>query len=255
MSAIIIPQLTTVHLVGSLGRAVGRTTWHLDVKSASEAIRAIDINTRGKLAAYLSGPARDRHYRVALQKRDNVIDPQELVHRSGHSTIYIMPTVRGRNSGVGKIVAGIALLALATLGGQGYLGSTAYGLLGGGSAITTAAGYGVVGGFSLLGTAIAGFGVSLLLGGVSQLLAPKPQGDVTPEEQRASTTFPGNTTAVVQGGNIPLVYGRALVSPTPISVTISNNDVTITSAGTVGTVDQTTLEGGGVQYGNGEENP
>lgn len=245
------PTLTTVYLVGSLGRAMRRTKWELDVKSVSEAVRAIDINTRGALAAYLSGPARDRHYKIALQKRDAVIDPAEMSHRSGRSTIYIMPTIRGRKGGVGKILLGVALVALAFTGAGAMLGSTMYGIMGGTAGVSLGAGgYAAVAGLSLIGTAVAGFGVSLILGGITQLITPKAQGDVTPEEQRASTTFPGNTTAVVQGGAIPLVYGHALVSPTPISVTIANNDVSISNAGVVAGRTTWNLEGGGVQYGN-----
>ena len=55
------PNLTTIHLVGSLGERFGKT-WHLDVKSPAEAIRAIDVNTRGALAAYLRGPGRERGF-------------------------------------------------------------------------------------------------------------------------------------------------------------------------------------------------
>ncbi len=228
-------ELTKVVLVGSLGQAVGLSEWHLDVKSPREALRAIDINTRGKLEAYLSGPARDRLYRIALQKRDNVIDAKaELGNRSGRSTIYIMPTVRGRNSGVGKVIAGIVLVALAIVSQQ-------YELLPG----ILSGGVGLVGGAA--GGIIAGFGVSLILGGISQILAPKPQGPNASPEQAQSTGFPGNAGAVSQGSAIPVVYGRALVSPTPVAVTTTNNDVSSTSAGTLGDVTTTNLQGGGQQ--------
>lgn len=251
MSAVATPtSLTTVHLVGSLGRAMGRAEWNLDVKSVAEAIRAIDINTKGRLAAYLSGPAAQRNYRVALQKRENVIDPKEATHRSGRSTIYIMPTIRGRDSGVGKVIAGIGLIALAFTGAGALLGSTMYGLMGGTSAALVGGSYVATAGLSMLGYAVAGFGVSLLLGGITQLITPKPpNGQTTAEAQRASTTFPGNATVVVQGGAIPLVYGRMLTPPTPVSITIDNNDVSISDAGTEGGVNTDYLEGGGVQYG------
>lgn len=215
-------QLTTVYLVGSLGKAMGRSEWQLDVKSPGEALRAINANTRGKLEQYLTGPARDRLYRVALQKRDNVIDTEEVGHRSGRSTIYIMPTIRGRNSGVGKIIAGALLIVAAIYTGQ-------YELLGSYSTIAA--------------TVITSFGVSLVLGGIAQLLTPKAQTNAQP----TSTVFPGNSDAVVQGGCVPVVYGHALVSPIPISITITNNDVSTTAAGTLGSVDTTNLPGGGQQ--------
>ncbi len=226
-------ELTKIVLVGSLGKAVGRSEWHLDVKSPAEALRAIDVNTRGALFTYLGGPARERLYRVALQKRDNVIDTKEVGNRSGRATVYIMPTIKGRNSGVGKIIAGALLIIAAVITQQYYL-------LG---ALTTATGGLTLAGYAVL-TATS-FGISLVLGGISQLLTPGAQ---TPGAQQNSTVFPGNNAAVTQGSCIPVVYGHALVSPIPISITQSNNDVSTSAAGTLGGVDTTPLLGGGSQF-------
>lgn len=227
-TATLAPKLTTVYLVGSLGRAMGRERWELDVKSTAEAIKAININTRGALERYLGGPAKERLYKVAIQKRSNVIDPAELGNRSGHGTIFIMPTIRGRNSGAGKIIVGAALIALAF--------------------INPAAAFATAKGLTLLGTVTVGFGTSLLLGGITQLLTPTPKGPAGQEEQRQSSTFAGNASAVVQGSCVPVVYGRALVSPIPVSITFDNNDVSVTDAGDVGVVTVDNLQGGGQQY-------
>jgi len=229
------PELTTVYLVGALGRAMGCHVWKLDVKSTSEAIRAININTRGKLEQYLAGPAREQCYQIALQKRTNVIDPKEMSHRSGRGDIYIMPTIQGRNSGVGKIITGVALVALALVSQQYELLPYAW------SAVGTTA-------WATAGTIAIGFGASLILGGITQLLTPTPQGpSAAGEDPKSSTFFQGNATSVVQGGCVPLVYGRALVSPIPISITLENSDVPTTDAGYTGTVTTTNLNGGGVQ--------
>ena len=234
------PKLTTIHLVGSLGRAIGHTKLEMDVFSVAEAVRAIDIVTNGKLSTYLGGPARDKLYRIAIQKRDNVIGKEELHHRSGRSTIYIMPTIRGRNSGAGKILAGIGILALTYF--TGGLGAGLSGWAGAGATATAGAS------LSFLGTVAVGFGVSLLIGGITQLLTPKPQGPQETAEQAQSTSFAGNATAVVQGGCVPVVYGRALMPAIPISITVSNDNVPITDAGNLGTVTVTPLPGGGIDY-------
>ena len=228
-TATLAPKLTTVYLVGSLGRAMGKEKWELDVKSTAEAIKAININTRGALERYLGGPAKERLYRVAIQKRSNVIDPNELGNRSGYGTIFIMPTIRGRNSGAGKIIAGAALIALAFVPG-----------------VQAFAIAGLKAGF--LSNALIGFGASFLIGGITQLLTPTPKGPAGQEEQRQSSTFAGNASAVVQGSCVPVVYGRALVSPIPVSVTFDNNDVSVTDAGNVGVVTVDNLQGGGQQY-------
>ncbi len=223
-------ELTTVHLVGSLGKAIGVPVWHLDVKSVAEAIRAIDINTRGVLSRYLTGPAKEKMYRIALQKRDNIIDHKEIQNRSGRSTIYIMPTIKGRNSGIGKIVLGIVLIVAAFYTGGASLSW---------SAGLTTTGWGAI---------AVGFGVSLILGGITQLLTPRAGGPNASPDQAQSTGFPGTSSAVVQGGCIPVVYGRALVSPIPISITVTNNDVSTSAAGNLGDVIGTPIDGGGTQY-------
>lgn len=220
--------MTNIHLIGSLGRRFGEK-WTLDVRSPAEAIRAIDINLKGALSEYLSGPARNKPYKVALQKRENVIGADEVTHRSGMGDIYIIPTIRGANSGLGKIVVGVGLLALAYFSAGATAGSSLAVLFGGATAQTT----------------LIGFGVSFLLGGITQALTPNPQ---SPTTQSNSFAFPGNSTSVVQGGCVPLLYGRALTTPVPIAITTLNNDISTTVAGTVGVVTVTPLDGGGYQY-------
>lgn len=229
------PTLTPVHLVGSLGRAVGFNRLDLDVGSVAEAVRAINVLTKGKLERYLAGPARNRLFRIALQKRTNVIDPIEGANRSGRSAIYIMPAIKGRNSGGAKVLAGIALIGLTVM--TGGLGAAAGGWA-----------FGAAGGLTALGSVAVGFGTSLILGGITQLLTPKPKGPAGEVEQRDSTSFPGNTTAVTQGGCVPVVYGRALVSPIPVCISTENNDVPTTDAGSEGAVTTDELQGGGQQY-------
>lgn len=240
-------QLTIVHLVGSLGRAVGHKRFELDVKSPPEAVRAINVITRGKLEDYLRGPGKDKHYKIALQRRDNVINTEEIRNPSGRSTIYIIPTIKGRDSGVGKILAGAAIIALTIY--TGGLAAGAVGWAGAGATAATATTAATAASLSIYGTIAIGFGTSLLLGGITQLITPTPKGPgAQSAEQRSSTVFAGNATAVVQGGCVPVVYGRALVSPIPISITLENNDVPTTDAGTEGIIETDDLEGGGQQY-------
>lgn len=232
--------LTPIHFVGSLGRAIGHTRLDLDVQSPAEAVRAVNVLTNGKLEQYLRGPGAKKMYKIALQKKTNTIDPeQEIGHKSGRSAIYFIPTINGRNSGAAKIVAGVVILALAWYNpaGWAYVAGQA-----------GAAG----GGLTALGSIAVGFGVSLVLGGITQLITPAAKGFTSSNsEQKNSTTFAGNALAVVQGGCVPVVYGRALVSPIPISVTVENNDVPTTDAGNEGIVEVDDLQGGGQQYSSG----
>jgi predicted phage tail protein len=203
------PNLTTIHLEGALGAKFGRI-WRLDVKSTAEAIRAIDINLRGALQQYLGGPARNKWYKIALQKKTNVIDPKEVRHRSGRSDIWIIPTVRGAGKGMGKILAGVALLALVYFTGGFAAGATGW---------ATGSTAGTLGFFGQLAV---GFGISLILGGIVQAMTPSPS---TPPDNKNSNVFAGSTAPTVQGVCVPVVYGRALVSPVVVGVGLDNNEM------------------------------
>ena len=102
-----------IHLLGKLGQVIGRE-WEIFAENPAEAIRAIDINTKGKLREYLGGDGGKKFYRVSLQKNSakSSLEAQELYNKSGASDIYIVPIVNGANSGLGKILAGVVLLVV-----------------------------------------------------------------------------------------------------------------------------------------------
>jgi len=223
-------KLTNIFLVGSLGTRFGKK-WSLNVKSIPEALRAINVNTKNKLFEYLSGDAKSKLYKIAVGKKQNVIPANEASNRSGNNNIYIIPTVAGADSGLGKILAGIAIIGLAVVtGGLAGVAIGAKGLVGA----------------LLLGA--VGVGVSLVLGGVVQLLTPVPKFDANEEATARSSVFQGNSVGAAQGGTPSVIYGRALVSPMPISISINNNDVSTTKAGAQGIVERTNLAGGGYEY-------
>ncbi len=229
------PQLTTVHLVGSLGRRFGET-WQLDVRSPGEAIRAIVANTRGAFEDYLRGPGARRYYQIALGERDQVIPFEEGTHRSGTLDIWFIPTIKGRDSAWGKIGVGLAFLALAF-----FTAGTAFAAY----APLSSLGSGVT-----VGGLLTTYGIALVLGGMAQAFTPSARGDQgqSAADPNPSKTFQGNAVAVVQGECVPVIYGRALVPAFPISISVDNNVTSVTAAGELGDVGQTDLPGGGVQY-------
>jgi predicted phage tail protein len=180
-----------VFLGGKLGQLFGKK-WTLYVNSPAEAIRAIDINVQGKLKEYLSTKGAKKYYKVALQKKDNCITKEELTGRSGQSDIYILPVIKGagENGGILQIAAA-AIIAVVNFF---FLGNNPY---------------------------VYAFAASLALGGVVQLLTPIPK-KPNEEDSRQSTTFAGNASSVSQGSAVGLIYGRALVSPMPISLSFNN---------------------------------
>lgn len=232
--------LTTIHLGGKLGQLFGKR-WELMVKSPAEAIRAIDVNLKGKLRQYLAKEGAKKFYKVAVGKKDALLDKNELNNRSGHSPIYIMPAAKGANSGGAKIFAGIALIALAVVSGGTSLAAT-----------------GFLGGFASTAALV---GASLVLGGITQMLTPTPNFNQNAEGDSrgdGSTFFQGGSTSISQGGAVGLVYGRALVTPMPISISTNNTDRSKPDVAGVIDYCTTTDENGLVQYpplGEGEVCP
>lgn len=192
--------LTTIHLGGKLGQLFGKR-WELQVSSPAEAIRAIDVNLKGELRKYLAKDGDKKFYKIAVGKKDALIDKTEIGNRSGQSAIYLMPTIKGKNSGLGKILAAVAIVAVTWWNPFGYAAASAWFTVG----YTTAA--------------------SLAIGGITQLLTPAPNFNQNSQgESRGSNLFNGNASVITQGGAVGLVYGRALVTPMPVSIAFDNED-------------------------------
>jgi predicted phage tail protein len=227
--------LTTIHLSGRLGATFGKT-WKLRVSSPAEAIRAIDVNVGGKLRAYILNQGKKGFYKVAVGKKNDLLSKDELSNRSGASDIYIMPTVKGAKGGLGKILAGVAIIALAFVPGVNV-------------AIAGAIGGGLTAGSVGLGIGL--LGASMILGGITQLLTPTPNfnnNTLGDGRDTGSTIFNGNSTAVSQGGSVGVVYGRALVVPMPISISFWNEDIKVDTVVNTTEYEQVELPGGGYQW-------
>jgi predicted phage tail protein len=162
-------MLRKIKLYGKLAKFIGHRVLEADVATAAEAVRFLLANWP-ELEAHMS----DQHYRVSIGTYD--IDLEELHHPAGAAPISFVPVVTGAGA-VGRIIAGVALLAAAIFipGFAAWAGPTAYAL-------------------------IIGVGSSLLLGGVAQLLTPTPkvpQGADGQDDPRKSYSFSGiqNTSA------------------------------------------------------------
>jgi len=227
-------MLRTVYLEGKLGKLFGRK-WELDVDTVREALRAIDVNTKGEFMKYMSTEGAKRYYKIGLQSKKNIIDVRnESSGPIGSSDIYIMPTIKGSGDSPWlQIVVGIVLIIVTW-------GAATPGVFGANALISA-------------GTATIGYGLaaSLILGGVMQLLTPVPKFDTSSSgavDDGGSNLFQGNANAVAQGGSVGIIYGRTLVSPMPISAATNTQERSTTNTNQIGSVTETVLDGGGVQY-------
>jgi predicted phage tail protein len=98
-------MLRKIKLYGKLAKFIGHRVLEADVATAAEAVRFLLANWP-ELEAHMS----DQHYRVSIGTYD--IDLEELHHPAGAAPISFVPVVTGAGA-VGRIIAGIALIALA----------------------------------------------------------------------------------------------------------------------------------------------
>ena len=148
----------------------------------------------------------DQHYRVSIGTYD--IDLEELHHPAGAAPISFVPVVAGAGA-VGRIIAGIALIALA-------IAVPGLGAAAGAKAAATIFGTG----FSSLALSVGFLGASLVIGGVAQLLTPTPKISNDEGDPRKSFSFSGIQNTSRAGVPVPVVYGETLVGSVVISAGI-----------------------------------
>lgn len=194
-----------IKLYGRLAKFVGKRVLHADVSSAAEAVRFLLANWP-ELERHMS----DQHYRVSVGTYD--LDLEELHHPAGQQEIKIVPVMAGAGA-TGRIIAGIALIALAI----------AIPGIGGGVAATI---FGTQ--FSAISLAIGFAGASLLMGGVAQLLTPTPsipKGVDSPNDPRKNYSFSSIQNTSRQGTPVPVVYGETIVGSVVVSAGIDIDQV------------------------------
>jgi predicted phage tail protein len=200
-------MLRTIRVYGRLAKFLKRRKFEAAVSSAAEAVRFLLANFPGLEPELARG-----HYRVSVGGYDLAED--ELQHPSGSQEIRIVPVITGAG-GAGRVIAGVALIAL-TIATGGF-GGAAVGLFGAAAPIA-------------LGTVGLGIGTSLVLGGVAQLLSPVPTMNAssmadTEKDPRKSYSFSGIQNVSRAGVPVPVVYGETIVGSVVISAGVDTAQV------------------------------
>lgn len=197
-------MLREIRLYGELGRRFGRVH-HYAVSSVGEALRALMANFADFEQAFVADGAL---YRVwaggsRLNEADEVCLPT-----GSREIIRIAPVLAGaKKGGLGSILLGVALIAAAvflpvSITGIGLFGATTVG--------------------GLMGST----GLSLVLGGVAQMLAPQPKTDAGSQDPNSpSYVFNGAVNTTAQGQPVAVGYGRLIVGSAVISAGLSTTDI------------------------------
>jgi predicted phage tail protein len=217
-----------VCLMGELGERFGAEHTYYNLRNAADAIKLLCINMPEFKNYLLTSEENGIGYQVIQGGID--FDYEDLALPFGERELVIVPVVSGSGGSVGKILAGVGLVALSfLLPGAGIFGATS--LFG----VTAAQGGAVLAG---LGTVISGVGASLILGGVAQAISPQPQVPTLggygasygagarmgsrnrtngPEsvtsgiDGQQSYAYTGAANSVGVGATVPLAYGKVLI--------------------------------------------
>jgi predicted phage tail protein len=182
--------MMTIMLYGFLGKQFGKVHRYA-VSSPAEAVRALCATLPGFKQAVIDGGS----YKVLKAGRESVGEEELHYPSSQKETLRIVPVVSGAKNGIGQIILGIVLVAVAII-------NPAF-----------------IGGYAGL---IGGLGASLIMGGISQLLyKPTATQSVEKEANKASATFDGAINTVAQGNPVPICYGKLLVGSQVISTGLS----------------------------------
>ena len=190
-------MLRKIKLYGKLAKFIGHRVLEADVATAAEAARFLLANWP-ELEAHMS----DQHYRVSIGTYD--LTAEELYDPAGAAPISFVPVVAGAGA-TARIIAGIAIIALSL--GIGAIASAGV-VLGG------------LAGIGTVGTIFVGIGVSLVLGGIAELLTPTPKTSTDEGDPRKSFSFSGIQNVSRAGVPVPVVYGETLTGSVVISAGI-----------------------------------
>lgn len=197
-------QLKTIKLYGKLGAKFGRS-FRLAVSSPAEAIQALAVQLPGFEQYLMDSTDNGQGYAVFLNKR-NISKEELTLPTSASEEIRIAPIVLGsKNSGIFQIVLGAVLFVI-------------------GAVMIFVLGWTGVG--AVVGMGLMSMGLSMVVGGIVQLLMPAPKGPKQRDapDANASYTFNGPVNTQAQGNPVPLLYGELTVGSAVISAGIIAND-------------------------------
>ena len=182
--------MKTIKLYGALRAKFGKV-FHLDVRTPAEAIRALCFQVKGfrQHLAKFSEPG----YVVRVGAEDRGAD-ELAAPLSSKEEIRIIPVTSGANAAT-RIILGTVLIVA-------------------GMVVTAGSG----GSASPLGTALIASGISMVIGGVAELLAPSPKTTKSnAKKDSPSYMFDGPINTIGSGYAVTVGYGEMLVGSHVVS--------------------------------------
>lgn len=213
--------MKAIYLHGELKDQFGEV-FFFDAKDPAEAIRALCVQIAGFEKAIQT-----LEFKLVKGPLDRAVELTERSVAVGFGKIkeiHLIPRLAlGKKAGAGKFLVGILLVAacfaipaIALGGGLAAMGGSSIGIS-----------LGALGTIGVKFSTIALFGLSMALGGLSQMLSPTPKTAETGDKDK-SHLLNGVPNLYEQGNPVPLAYGlKVLVG----SISIATAVVTYDTAG------------------------
>tara|TARA_Y100000004_G_scaffold22794_1_gene23150 strand:- start:450 stop:1031 length:582 start_codon:yes stop_codon:yes gene_type:complete len=192
-------MLSKITVYGRLARFLGQRTFEAEINSSVDAIRFLLANFP-KLQSHMI----EQNYCIKVGNYS--IDENEIEMPVGSQDVKIVPVIAGSKRGLGKFIAGIAIVGfVVATGGVGALS--------------------LAGGTGFLATA-GNIGIYLALSGAAEMLTPvpKPPG-VSDDPQQRNFSFNGVQNTGRAGVAIPVVYGEIFTGSLVVSAGIDTEDI------------------------------
>ena len=194
--------MRTIRLYGELGEKFG-TEYTWDVKNVKEAISLLCANFKEFKQHLIDSDTRLAGYEVWSGDFNLSGDSAEEFCINGSGDIRIVPVIKGA-SAVARIIVGVVILAFAWWNPLGWAAGSA-----------------------LMGATV-GIGASLVVGGVIELLSPKPKlSGITSQDSNESYLFNGTYNSTKQGTPIGLGYGEMIVGSSVVSQSITISEIPV----------------------------
>ena len=196
-------SLSKIKLYGELAEFCGGEVFEAEVNSVGQAMSFLIANFKG-VAAHVA----NNQYHVFAD--DWNLKEDELTLPTGNSEISIVPIVAGSSGNKFlDIIIGVALIY--ATGGIG-----------------ASFGTGTLFGSAALGSFAAKLGVTLVLGGIYQMLNPAEEIPDVELDPKNSFAFSGLTQTSRAGVCVPLIYGQEImVGSVLISSSVDTNQVEV----------------------------
>ena len=177
-----------VKLVGEIAKF--GSSWETSCATIADIFKLIDCQTPGFRQHLVEGAEAGVGYTIKRGK-DYLEEGEELLLSLNDEDIIITEIPAGAKSGMGKVIAGLAIIAISLIPGVGQ----------------------VLG--PKLTMMLFTVGANLTMTGIAQLMAPGPETD---QKQEEGYLFQGPTNNMQQGLPVPVCYGELIVGGAPMSL-------------------------------------